>query len=92
MDKREELYMKSLSLRKEVNKIVEKDGELHYEEIPDEKLKKSFEMIRGKGFFLFIIDEEDKVTFSNISCLSQSQQLKIISAFTCVIKDMLKLP
>ena len=90
LDKREELYMKAIDLRTEVNKLIGESGELVYEtSLLDGEVKKSFEMIKKKGFFLLIIDGDD-VTISNISCLNNIQHLHIVETLNKLMKAILR--
>ena len=90
LDKREELYMKAIDLRNEVNKLIGESGELIYESsLLDGEVKKGFEMIEKKGFFLLIIDG-DNVTITNLSCLNKLQNLRIVETLNKLTRVILR--
>ena len=82
--------MKAIDLRNEVNQLIGESGELVYESsLLGGEVKKGFEMIEKKGFFLLIIDGDD-VTITNLSCLNKLQNLHIVETFNKLSKVILR--
>ena len=52
------------------------------------EVEPSFELLKGKGFFIFVIDGEN-ITIANISCLNRKQHLNVAGELTKLSQEML---